>query len=261
MAECAHGPIPITSLRVGRTDVGTASASVDDDSLTIFVRIESEMKALRLRFTTIDSVTISGDDVDILVRDGRHVLFTAPATLRDDLFARARALPELTRTLRAFGSSRARRVSPGGRTTDATEQRRFFAPFLDARRVAGAASGEAAIAAFSGAALSDTLTATLKQFAAERRPEPGPARRALEAELVDASEPLYDALTALREMADAAIAATTDLRLWRAWSTQLRTTFETADRVWISLDEALDAAHRQAVVELARKSKAGGKTR
>src|SRR3982751_3680059 len=148
MAERAHGPIPISSLRVGRTDLGVANASVDDDSLTIFVRIETEMKALRLRSTSIDSVSISGDDVDILVRDGRHVLFTAPAALRDDLFARSRALPELTRTLRAFGSSRARRIAPGGRTTDATEQRRFFAPFLDARRIAGAASGDAAIGAF-----------------------------------------------------------------------------------------------------------------
>jgi len=29
------------------------------------------------------------------------------------------------------------------------------------------------------------------------------------------------------------------LRLWRAWSLQLRATFETADRVWIALDAVL----------------------
>jgi hypothetical protein len=261
MVERAHGPIPISSLRVGRTDVGAATAAIEDDSLTIFVRIESEEKALRLRFSNIDVVQIDGDEVDIVVRDGRHVLFSAPAALRNELDARVRALPELTRTLRAFGSSRARRVGPGGRTTDATEQRRFFAPFLDARRIAGTAAGDAAITAFSGRALADALTETLKQFAADRQPETGPARRALEAELVDASEPLFDALTVLRQSADAAIAAAEDLRLWRVWSAQLRATFETADRVWMSLDEALDAAHRQAVAELARKSKTSRKAR
>ena len=168
----------------------------------------------------------------------------------------------MTRTLRAFGSSRARRVAPGGRTTDATEQRRFFAPFLDARRAAAAVSGEAAIATFNGRALADALTETLKQFAADRQPEPGPARRALEAELVDASEPLFDALArAARSRRTPRWPTTDDLRLWRAWSTQLRTTFETADRVWMSLDEALDVAHRQAVAELARKGKASGKAR
>lgn len=261
MGERTHGRIPISSLRVGRTDVGAATASVEDDSLTIVVRIDSDEKALRLRFSSIDAVRINGDDVDIVVRDGRHVLFSAPAELRDDLVARARALPELTRTLRAFGSSRARRSAPGGRTTDATEQRRFFAPFLDARRAAGVASGQAAIAAFGGSALADALTETLRQFAADRQPEPGPARRALEAELVDASEPLFDELTALRESADAAMAASEDLRLWRGWSAQLRRTFEAADRVWMSLDEALDAAHRQAVTELARKGKSSPKAR
>jgi len=261
MVERTHGPIPITSLRVGRTDVGAATASIEDDALTIFVRIEGEEKALRLRFSGIDVVRVNGDDVDIVVRDGRHVLFTAPSALRDELFARVRALPELTRTLRAFGSSRARRVGPGGRTTDATEQRRFFAPFLDARRAAGSATGDAAITAFSGSALADALAETLKQFAADREAEAGPARRALEAELVDASEPLFDALAALGESAEAAIAAAEDLRLWRVWSAQLRVTFETADRVWMSLDEALDAAHRQAVSDLVRKGKPSRKAR
>jgi hypothetical protein len=32
------------------------------------------------------------------------------------------------------------------------------------------------------------------------------------------------------------------------WSAQLRATFETADRVWIAVDEALDNAFRHAAV-------------
>jgi hypothetical protein len=255
MAERAHAGIPITSLRVGRTDVGSAIASIEDDALTIFVRVDGDDRALRLRFSTIDVVHVTGADVDIVVRDGRHVLFAAPPEFRDELFTRTRAIPELTRTLRAFGSSRARRGAPGARTTDAVEQQRFFAPFLDARRVAGATTGDAAIAAFSAATLAAALNETLRQFASDRQPEPGPARRALEAELLDASEPLFDALTALRETADAAIAAADDLRVWRAWSAQLRATFETADRVWMSLDAALESAHREALVAAARTRK------
>ena len=97
MSERAGSPVPITSLRVGRTVVGAATATVDDDGLTINVRIDAEERALRLRFNTIDLVQTSGDEVDIVVRDGRHVLFTAPDHLRDELFGRSRALPELMR--------------------------------------------------------------------------------------------------------------------------------------------------------------------
>jgi hypothetical protein len=259
MGDRTHGPVPISSLRVGRTDVGAATAMIDDDALTLVVRAEREERSLRVRFATVDSVHVAGDEIDLVIRDGTHVMLAAPPALRNELLGRCRSIPELTRTLRAFGSSRARRV--GGRKTDATEQQRFFAPLLDARRAAGGADGNTAIRAFSGVLLADALTKTLKQFAADREPETGPARRALEAELVDASEPLFDALTVLRQSADAAIASTEDLRVWRVWSAQLRTTFETADRVWMALDAALDAAHHQAAVDTSRSKKAGRKTR
>ena len=262
MTERTHGPVPITSLRVGRTDLGAATAVIDDEALILTVRVEGNERGLRLRFANVDSVHGSGEEIDLVVRDGTHVTITAPEDVRKEIVGRCRALPELTRTLRAFGSSRGRRVAPGGRTTDASEQQRFFAPFLDARRTAGGATGNGVIEAFSATTLSDALTGTLQQFAADRQPEPGSARRALEAELVDASEPLFDALTALRESADAALAAAEDLRLWRVWSAQLRTTFETADRVWITLDEALDNAFRYAVLveASAKKQKRGSPT-
>lgn len=259
MGDRTHGPAPISSLRIGRTDVGAATAVIDDDALTLGVRVEAEERSLRVRFAAIDSVHVAGDEIDIVVRDGTHVMLVAPTEMRNELLGRCRAIPELTRTLRAFGSSRARRA--GGRGTDASEQQRFFAPFLDARRAAGSADGNTAIRAFSGVLLADALTKTLKQFAADRQPETGPARRALEAELVDASEPLFDALRSLRESADTAIAAADDLRAWRAWSSRLRATFETADRVWMALDEALDAAHAQAAAQPSGKAKVRRKAR
>lgn len=238
--------VPVTALRVGRTDVGAARCAMDDEALTLIVRIDSEERSLRLRFATIDSAQTAGAELTLVLRDGTRVSLDAPASFHDELFSRFRALPELTRTLRAFGSGRARRTTPGGRTTDTSEQQRFFAPFLSARRDASAAASDQVIEAFSGRMLSAKLNATLHQFAVDREPEPGPARRALEAELVDAAEPLLDALAELDRAAQAANDDAASLQLWRVWSAQLRTTFETADRVWVALDAALDAAHRRA---------------
>ena len=58
---------------------------------------------------------------------------------------------------------------------------------------------------------------------------------------MDLSEPLRLALDALRGAASEATSAADDLRLWRIWAMQLRDTFEAADRVWLTLDVALDA--------------------
>ena len=42
-------------------------------------------------------------------------------------------------------------------------------------------------------------------------------------------------------MADIHTADVDDLTRWRAWAAQLTSTFETADRVWLSIDQTLDA--------------------
>jgi hypothetical protein len=244
MSERALGPLPISALRVGRTDVGAATAMLDDDALTLVVRVETEERPLRLRLAAIDSLQATGDELALVLRDGTRVSLVATAALRDAVLDRCRSLPELTRTLRAFGSSRARRSVPGGRDTDASEQHRFFAPLLEARRSAGSADAIASMDAFEASTLSKALQETLLRFAADRHVEPGPARRALEAELIDATEPLFEALKSLAHAASAAAAATEDLRLWRAWSAQLKSTFEIADRVWMAIDDVLDAAHR-----------------
>jgi len=74
----------------------------------------------------------------------------------------------------------------------------------------------------------------------------GPARRALEAELLDSTEPLQAALRALGERASEARDQADEIRAWRAWALSLRNVFEAADRVWVTLDDALDAAHATA---------------
>lgn len=244
MTESALGPVSVTALRVGRTDVGAASAVLDDDALTLTVRVEAEERPLRLRLTSIDSAHRAGDELELILRDGTRVSLVAEGAFREAILDRCRSLPELTRTLRAFGSSRRR---TGGRESHASEQQRFFGPLLEARRSAGGHPADA-MHAFDGVALASALRETLHRFAADRHPTTGPAQRALEAELEDASEPLFDAFVALRESARAASGSADDLRLWRDWSSRLRATFEAADRVWMAIDVALDAVHRASSV-------------
>jgi hypothetical protein len=241
MIDRPRGPIQLTATRVGRTDLGVSTAALDDEALTIVPQAADEDARLRVRLSNIDGVSSSAGQLSILLRDGTQLtlLCDAHRALHDDLLVRCRALPELTRTLRGFGS---RRGSRGVRASTHNDQQRFFAPLLDARRKAwGTREPASTIAAFDAAALTASFEAILDSFATERHGDNAPARRALTAELSDLSEPLRHALETLRQFAGAATAATDDLRLWRDWAMQLRAAFETADRVWLALDAALDA--------------------
>jgi len=139
-------------------------------------------------------------------------------------------LPELTLSLRSLGSSR-------GRAHE--EQAAFFAPLLDARRrAADASSAQEAVAAFNVARLGSALDQMVREMAAARFPDRPPARRAFEAALADALQPLYAALRALRDRTPAGAEAQQE-GAWSSWVGALRATFETADRTWFAVDAIL----------------------
>ena len=143
-------------------------------------------------------------------------------------------LPELTLSLRSLGSLRG-----GGGPSARVEQAQFFAPLLDARRrAASAKSSSEVLAAFSVARLGTSLDELLHTLAAERFPDRPPARRAFEAELVDAAQPLYTALRALREETPPAGTPVGE-DAWLRWLGALRATFDAADRAWRSIGESL----------------------
>lgn len=241
MIDRLHEPIAATATRIGRTDLGPATVAVDDDALIVAVASSASDPPIRVPLTAIDGAVRRGDELQLALRDGMRLTIEsgASAELRDAILSRCRALPELTRALRAFGSRRGHRAS---RASTQHDQRRFFAPLLDARRRAGAAvAPEDAIAAFDAVTLAESIDRALQEFAAERHTQPGPERRALEAELVDLTEPLRDALDALGIAGRGAAETPDDLRRWRVWAMRLGVTFEVADRVWMSLDAALDA--------------------
>jgi hypothetical protein len=147
-------------------------------------------------------------------------------------------LPELTRALRALGSSR----RSGG-----SLQSQFFHPLLDARRrAADARSPAARVRAFDAAELRRALDGSLQRIVAEWPDRREPIRRALRAELTERVAVYARALQTLAERAAAAVAADEESRLsaWRDWTTQLAATFDAADRGWLALRSAVDALPR-----------------
>ena len=241
MIDRSREIVELVAVHLAGADLGRGTAMVDSDALTL-VRRDAEDRPMRVALSTIDAVMVNDDELALALHDGSTVRLAMASANRfaERLLAHCCTLPELTRTLRAFGSRRGQRAS---RLAGAAEQQRFFAPLVDARRQAvRAGSPFDAIDLFDAAAIGSAINATLSRFAAERYGESGPARRALEAELTDVAEPLHAALVVLGDAAVSARNANGDLRVWRAWCSALKITFEAADRVWLALDAALDAA-------------------
>ena len=146
-------------------------------------------------------------------------------------------LPELTRTLRALGSSRR-----GG-----TSQELFFNPLVEVlKRAASARTPDAKIRAFDAADLRRALEKSIERIIADWPDDRPSARRALRAELHHRVESYTDALVTLSERALAAHAAGEAERLesWRGWTVQLAMVFDVADRTWLTLRNVVDSLPR-----------------
>lgn len=237
-------PFLLHSAHIGKIKLGTTTVTFDEETITIIASAGDERSA-RVRLTTVDAVHVADAVLTIELHDGTHLRLHGDrlVELRTTLLDYCRTVPELTRALRAFGSRRGQR---GARATGTEEQHRFFTPLLVARRAASVAMTAAeVIAAFDADALSRGFNAAIERFADERFRDSPPARRALTAELTDLAEPLLASLDTLRVVAKDAAGDLENLRHWRHWASAVRATFETADRVWLGLDAALDAVQRR----------------
>jgi hypothetical protein len=245
MTDGSRQSVPVRATRIGGAELRGGTIMLEDDALIIVLPVNAEERPVRVPFTTIETIGVEAEDVVVALLDGTRIEVVAespPEELCDHLLARCCALPEVTRALRAFGSRRRQRDRRGG---GAAEQQRFFAPLVDARRIAAKATvPHDVVAAFDTAGMRKAFDDTLTAFAATRFGDYPPARRALEAELVDLAEPLHEALRMLDEAGVAARGAPRDLHAYRQWYARLRDTFEAADRAWLALDAALDAATR-----------------
>ena len=243
MTDRSRAPVALTALRIGPTDLGVGTLAIHDEGIMLSVKAAPNDRPIRIAYSMVNAIDVADQTVGLTLRDDTRVLMACGVArrLREELLLRARSIPEVTRTLRVFGSSRGHLK----RAASASDQEKFFAPLLEARRQAGGVSTPPAVlAAFNAPALTQAIAQAIAEFVAERFAEPGPERRALEAVLTDLTEPLIISLHALSGAAERANESIDDLRLWRQWSAQLRATVEVADRVWSTLDSALDTAIR-----------------
>lgn len=147
-------------------------------------------------------------------------------------------LPELARSLRAFGA-------PRDAAADAANTA-IFAPLLDARARAALGDVEAALSALRGEALAVRLQSRVAEAAAlgQREPAAARARSARAAELL---EPLLAELASLDRLAAKARGGSTDAPAWQEWVAQLRRVFASADDACRALARLLgESAEKQA---------------
>jgi hypothetical protein len=204
---------------------GAVRITVQDDGL----HLRADARTITVPYGRIDGVTLRDDALTIAAGAIQVTIGGAPlgalTTLAADTIAHSSRLPELARASRALGAARA--------GSEAAYDR-VFAILLEARRRAELAPdfGER-IAAFASYKLRQSLERTVAELAHARYPDAPPYRRSIEAELLDALEPLFVAVDAL---APAAVEvqsadALTRLAAWRGWVAAARRVFDVADRV------------------------------
>lgn len=227
----------LDTVTVAGKRLGPGTALVDEDVLRVLLlEAPTGEKTLQLRYDAIVGVGIGGGSVVITCRDGREFAASTrdAASFRLRVLAACRALPEVTRALRALGS---RRGARGTRRNPTDKEARFFAPLITARRASmEARDAGGVIAAFGARRLAQDITATILDFAAEQGAGNPARRRAFEAELGDASDQLAVALTDLEQAAALAISDVDDLGRWRAWAAGVQRVFEAADRSWMTIE-------------------------
>src|SRR5215467_659468 len=111
MTDRSLTPITVTAVRIGRANLGGGNIMLDDDGINVLVRATADERPVRIAVESIDSVAVLGNELTLTLNDGPKVAFAAAgaAQFATAILARCRALPELTRTLRTFGSRRGTR--------------------------------------------------------------------------------------------------------------------------------------------------------
>jgi hypothetical protein len=234
------GSFTLTSAALAGAQLGPGTALVDEDVLRVLLLDPpTAEKAIQIRYDAIVEVGLSGETVVVGCRDGRGLVVVTDdaASLRGRLLGACRALPEVTRALRALGS---RRGARGTRRNPTDREGRFFAPLISARRASmEARDARDVISSFDAELLRAAMAATISAFAEEMGVGHPARRRAYEAELSDAAEDLSRSLATLHSLGESAVADVDDLVRWRAWAAGVQSAFEAADRAWLEIEPIL----------------------
>lgn len=217
----------------GREIDAEASLELDAHSLGI---VWSQATPWRLALAGIDGINSTVGHLTLYLTSGDVLELSGDDTLRtfgSAIVERACVVPELTRGLRALGSRRG--VVGAAHDT-------WFSPFLAARRaIDGVSDPLRQVALLSAHQLRETMLTVIAELAAVRAPADVATRRAYEAVLEEAAEPMLEAIAKLSIAADALQGSATDTRLldWRRWMDQLGAVFSAADDGWRSSAEVL----------------------
>lgn len=227
-AQAASRRVVLGGLLRGRELEGDATLALGTDAITL----DMARGRISLPLASLEGLRVPGDVLELYLANGDVIVLQQSSELNvlaTEIAMQACAMPEMTRSLRAFGAS--------GEAAD-EDHDRFFAPLLEARTVAERAPNVVALrAAFDAAALRASIVAVFEELAAERYPRAAGERRSLTAELTDGAAELFAGIEAL-EHAEAALGACDDSERfvrWREWSGRLRDVFRSADRSWVAI--------------------------
>ena len=209
-----------------RSVAGDVTLFVEHNEVVVRVEANREELAVALAMlggaswrTGVLALYLANDELRLQAVDGLDRAWHT-------LMQRACALPEVARGLRALGT-------PYGVWADA--HARYFAPLLQARRrLEGDEPMDWKVAGFDAAVLAERMRGVLAALSLERYASRPPYRRALEAGLLHASEPMFRRLERLT-LAARAVHEGDDARRfeeWRRWAGEVRALFVDADRSW-----------------------------
>lgn len=209
-----------------RRIAGDVTLFIEHDE--VVVRVEAGGEELAVALAALGGASWRTGMLALHTSEGQLQLQAAEGLDRawHALTQRACTLPEVARGLRGLGA-------PHGPWADA--HARFFAPLLQARRrLEGDEPMDWKVAGFDPTVLAERMRGVLATLALERHAERPPYRRALEAGLLQASEPLFRQLERLAHAARAVHEGDESRRFveWRAWTAELRALFVDADRSW-----------------------------
>ncbi|HJU90550.1 MAG TPA: hypothetical protein VJ672_14265 [Gemmatimonadaceae bacterium] len=237
MREIGHASIPVSlgGLLRGRDLSGSANLLLRSEVL----EIDRGARTIKLPLGALEGARMRDDVLQLFLDSGDIVEATGSAelsALAHQIEKRACIVPELTLSLSAFGS---RRAFPGA------EHDQFFGPFLDARKRAERSLGPGGVrSAFDAASLRAAMEKVLRGLASKHQPRRAPDRRALEAELFEATTGMFaaiDAMGAMQRRVEDSDGADRIAR-WREWSVLVHDVFIRADAAWLAVHALLDSA-------------------
>ncbi len=226
--------VRVVGLRRGREIDDIARVRFEDGALVFHPAAGSP---LRVTLATLDGCRIGGSQATLYLHGGDvlEVTFAADgarAVVRAAIEA-ASTVPELTRSLRAFGRAHGDLASAHDR---------WFAPLLAVRRaVVGVSDPLRQAALFDVDRVGGEIARALEELAVQQAGGDPARARALEAVLEEETEPVRVALArvALASTTLEGSAPDSQLADWRRWMDTVRELFRRADDAWPGIAAAL----------------------